>query len=138
MKKTKKSPRIYRSFTEGSIKFFKKQNKILKKLKFQASIFLLGFLITTLLLLAVDVLFVFQKQKEIYFEKAKLNSEIRLWENIVQKYPSKDTYFRLARLEYRVGDLDKSKYYTDKALYMDPNFKEAQEFKKILIRELSS
>ncbi len=130
-KQAKKSPRIYRLFTDP-VKFFKKQNKIFKKLKFQGSIFLLGFLVTTLLLLAVDVLFVFQKQKEIDFEKAKLNSEIRLWENIVQKYPSKDTYFRLAKLEYRVGDLDKSKYYTDKALYMDPNFGQAQEFKKTL------
>lgn len=132
VKSSKKSPRIYRFFTEGPKKFFRKQSKVIKKLKFQGSIFFLGFLVTTLLLLAVDVLFVFQKQKEIDFQKAKLNSEIRLWENIVQKYPSKDTYFRLAQLEYRVGEVDKSKYYTDKALYMDPNFIQAQEFKKTL------
>lgn len=73
-----------------------------------------------------------QKQKASDFERAKLNSEIALWQNIVQKYPSRDNYFRLAQLEYRVGDIGKSKLYTDKALYLDPNYTQAKKFKKLL------
>ncbi|HZQ30070.1 MAG TPA: hypothetical protein VFA93_03255, partial [Patescibacteria group bacterium] len=120
VKATRKSPRIYRRITD----LFKK-SKVIEKLKFQGSVFLLGFLVMTAIILIIDLLFVFQKQKEADFERVKLGSEIKLWENIVQKYPSKDTYFKLAQLEYRVGDIQKSNYYTDKALYLDPNFTQA-------------
>lgn len=59
-------------------------------------------------------------------EKAIILSQIRTWESITEKFQGyKDGYLQLAVLEYRLGDFTKAKIFLDKALYLDPNYKEA-------------
>lgn len=128
----KKSPRNFRFITERFSKL--KKNKLLfQKLKFQTSIFLYIATIAIILFLILDLFTNFQKQKKINFEKEKIQSEIKLWENIADKFKGyKDAYYHLAVLEFEIGNLDKAKFYISKSLYLDPNFEEGKELKKIL------
>lgn len=129
-------PNIYRTITEPFRLFKKskkKNSKIFKKLKFQG---LVTFYIVTsalILLLSFDLLFSLQKQKEINFEKTKIESEIKLWEAISAKYQGyKEAYYQLALLNYRIGETDKSRNYIERALYLDPNFEKARDLQKTL------
>jgi len=68
-------------------------------------------------------------------EKAVILSQILTWESITDKYQGyKDGYLQLAVLEYRLGAFDKVKTFLDKALYLDPNYKEAIELEKKLTK----
>ncbi|OGH05816.1 MAG: hypothetical protein A2W22_00760 [Candidatus Levybacteria bacterium RBG_16_35_11] len=66
-------------------------------------------------------------------ERAKIQSQIKTWQSITEKFKGyKDGYLQLAVLEYRLGEFEKSKTYLDKALYLDPTYKEALELQKKL------
>jgi len=128
-----KFPNIYRFFTDRFKNFRKRNSKVLKKLRFQGIVTLYAVTIALILFLSLDLLVALQKQKEINFERAKIQSEIKLWEEISQKFQGyKEAYFQLAALEYKLGDFDKAKYYVDKALYLDPNFEKARNLQNIL------
>ncbi|HKC14807.1 MAG TPA: tetratricopeptide repeat protein [Patescibacteria group bacterium] len=132
-KPAKQSPRNYRSITEGFGKFKKKQSKLLQKLKIESLVFLYVLTVILILIFSFDLFQNFQKQKEIGFQGEKIQSEIRLWQDIADKFKGyKEAYYKLALLEYQLGELDKAKYYVDKSLFLDPNFGKAIELKKIL------
>ena len=81
----------------------------------------------------LDILNTLQKQKELNFEKEKIKSEIKLWEDLSKKYPGySEAYFQLAVLNYRLGEFKNSKYYADKALYLDPDFEKARNLREKL------
>jgi len=66
-------------------------------------------------------------------ERAKVESQIKTWQSITDKYKGyKDGYLQLAVLEYRLGEFEKAKNYTNQALSLDPGYKEALEFQKKL------
>lgn len=128
-----KFPNIYRTFTENFIKFKKKNSKFLKKLKLQSVVTLYILTIALILILSLDLLNSLQKQKEINFERAKIESEIKVWEAIADKYQGyKEAYFQLAVLNYKLGNFEKAKYYIDKTLYIDPNFTKAKDLQNTL------
>ncbi len=128
-----KFPSIYRRITENLKNFKKRNSMVLKSLKFQGSVFLFITTIGLILFLSLDLLISLQRQKEINLERTKIQGEIKLWEQIAEKYPGyKETYFQLTKLEYQIREYDKAKYYVDKALYIDPNFEKAIELKKTL------
>jgi len=138
-----KFPNIYRvitdplrsSFSEarGFKKITKKNSKIFKKLKFQWLVTLYLVTAVLVLILSFDLLSSLQKQKEINFEKEKIRSEIKLWEDLSQKYPNySEAYFQLAILNYKLGEFKSAKYYVDKALYLNPDFEKARNLKETL------
>ena len=128
-----KFPNIYRTITERFKNISKKNSKIFKKLKSQWLV--TSYLVTAvlILILSFDLLNSLQKQKEINFEKTKIQSEIKLWEALSEKYQGyKEAYYQLALLNYKIGEIDKAKFYVNKALYLDPNFENAKSLQKIL------
>ena len=128
-----KFPNIYRSFTESPKRIKKRNQKVFKIFKFQsiATVYILT--IGLVLILSLHLLVSLQRQKEINFERTKIESEIKLWEEISQKFPEyKDAYFQLAVLNYKLGNIEPAKYYVEKALFIDPNFEKAKNLQKIL------
>lgn len=142
-KKSKQFPKNYRTITDPlrqifsearRFKKFRKNNlKLLEKLKLEGIIFIYAITIFLILISAFDLFSNFQKQKEINFETEKIQSEIKLWQEVTNKFKDyKEAYYQLAILEYRLGETDLAKFYIDKSLYLDPNFEKARELRKIL------
>lgn len=83
--------------------------------------------------MSFDVFDNFQKQKEIAFQKEKIQSEIKVWQDLVSKFKDyKEGYYKLSVLEYEIGNIDKAKFYLNQALNIDPNFEKAKDLKRIL------
>lgn len=149
--RSKQFPNIYRFITEkkqGFLKISKKLNFLNKSISLpyqskldkyakELSVFFTVFAISSLLIgiaiLSVDVYSGLKQKRAVELEKKELVSQIELWQSIGQRYSNfRDAFFRLAILEYRIGDFDKAKYYLEKTLVLDPNLKEAEELEKIL------
>lgn len=132
-KTAQKSPSNYRSFTERSKKFFKDRSTIIQKIKFQAVVFLYIATLALIIFMTLDLLKNLQRQKEINFQRGKIESQVKVWQDIADRFQGyKEAYYQLASLEYQLGNIDKAKFYINKALYLDPNFEKARELLKIL------
>ena len=60
-------------------------------------------------------------------EKIGLVSELSYWQQIVSQYEGyRDAYFRIASLEYQLGQIDEAKKSVEKVLSLDPNFENAR------------
>lgn len=64
------------------------------------------------------------KQREVIAtHQAQLQQQVTYWEGIADKYQGyRDVYYRLASLQYRLGNVEESQKYVRKALEVDPNF----------------
>src|SRR5664279_4522501 len=61
--------------------------------------------------------------QEMQAERQKINGEISYWKTMAQQYNGyRDIYFRIAQLEYKMGNMEESKNYVKKAMELDPNF----------------
>ncbi len=85
------------------------------------SLFLLGLIF----LQGVTLWYNFQ-QREVYMEeRAHVEKEIVYWQGIADKYQGyRDVYYRIASLQYKLGNVAASQEYVKKALDLDPNFPE--------------
>ena len=71
------------------------------------------------------------KLQTIRNERSELRQEIGYWEQIIIKHPDyRDGYFKLALLEYQLGEKDKARQYVEKTLTIDPNYQPAIAFQK--------
>lgn len=132
-KPANKSPKNYRTITEKLKVFGKKNSKLVFKLKTEGLVILYVITIFSILFLSFDLFANIQKTREITFQKEKIQAEISLWENVASKFKnSREAYYKLAVLNYELGDIDKAKFYLSKSLYIDPNFDKARDLKKIL------
>lgn len=137
-------PNIYRFITESvPVKNLKKhkfrllnQPKLKKYLTFLSII--LVFLIVIILVFGV-MLFSLRIYKsvvnyrQISFERQNLQSQINFWKSINQKYDGyADAYFRIAVLEYRLGNFNQALEYNQKALFLNPNFEDAKKLEVLL------
>jgi len=137
-------PNIYRSITESSpVQKLKKivirllnQPKVNKLLTFLSII--LVFLVVLILVLEIAVFSVktfryYNYYRQISTQRENLQSQINFWRSIADKYDGyKDAYFRIALLEYQLGDFQKAKDANLKALVLDPNFDDAKKLEVIL------
>lgn len=65
-------------------------------------------------------------------KRAKLQTEMTLWENIAVKYPTyRDANFKVAVIAYQLGDRQKEELYLHKTLEIDPNYIYAQNLGKL-------
>lgn len=125
--KGKEFPKNSRLITEKVI--FKKKTNFLK--------FVLPVLYIILLCLLTVIGVDVYKNARIYLdltsEKGQITKDIRELQDKIGKYPSfKEGYLKLAILEYRLGKFEESRKYIREALNLDPNFKDAEEFAKIV------
>ena len=137
-------PNIYRNITESknvqslqniSIRLLN-QPKVNKLLTFLSIIFV--FLVVIILVLEITVFSFgafryYDYYRQISLQRENLQSQINFWQSIADRYDGyKDAYFRIALLEYRLGDLQKAKVANAKALILDPNFDDAKKLEVIL------
>jgi len=68
------------------------------------------------------------KQREVLSqEHQQLQSEVSYWEGVANKYQGyRDVYYKIAALQYKLGDISDSQKYVKKALELDPNFPEGR------------
>ncbi len=110
-----------------SINRFITESSLLRHTIFYSKIFLVsfvsGFLLINILLQAAIFsrnLLEIQSRAQ---ARAKIANEIQYWKNVSQQYKDyRDVYFKLATLEYELGNIGESKQYMQKALQLDPNF----------------
>ncbi|OGH20065.1 MAG: hypothetical protein A3D74_00625 [Candidatus Levybacteria bacterium RIFCSPHIGHO2_02_FULL_37_13] len=127
-----------------SKQFFKKKEKLSRSLQFP-NIFrsfteryfltlLVSFVLVIILaIVGLDLYKDVLEQKKIETERKETISKIEYWQKIVDKYKDyRDAYFQLAILEYRLKNFDKSKYYLNKVLSIDPNFENGRDMEQIL------
>lgn len=126
-------PKNYRSFTEDLEKFGKRNSKTISKLKLELYVIAYFVVIFGILIFSLDLLASFQKRKEINLQKEKIKNEIRVLEDVTSKLNNyREAYYKLAVLEFEIGEIDKAKFYLNKSLFIDPNFEKAREFQKVL------
>jgi tetratricopeptide (TPR) repeat protein len=59
-------------------------------------------------------------------DREQVMHEIVYWKQIADTYSGyRDIYYRIATLQYKLGNKEESKKYLKKALELDPNFEEA-------------
>lgn len=124
-----KFPRIYRFITESL--FFKHFSK------FQKRFVLAGFLTALFIGATTYVLFDLYRnlsyKAQLEEERKSIINQVKNWQSIAEEYKGfRDAYFQLALLEYRLKNFEISKEYLNKALSLDPNFKEGEKLKSIL------
>ncbi|MCL4418976.1 tetratricopeptide repeat protein [Patescibacteria group bacterium] len=121
-KQKTKFPKIFRFITER-----------LELFKLVLIGFVSGILFAVLVFVAIDVYKNYQQKLLLDLERRAIINEISFWNNASIKYQgNKDAYFQLALLEYRLKDFSKSKYYLQKALFLDPNFEDGRKLESIL------
>ena len=137
-------PKIYRIITERKtvVKTYKlairllNQPKLKKYMPWITKVFSLFAIIILSFGIIIFTLKIYENiatYTKIVFERQNLRSQISFWKSISEKYEGyKDAYFRIALLEYRLGNFDKAKEYNQKALFLDPNFEDAKKLEEIL------
>ena len=61
-------------------------------------------------------------------ERSQLQNEVTYWENIANKYKGyRDVDYRIAALQYKLGNISESQKYVKKALQLDPNYQDAKD-----------
>lgn len=74
-----------------------------------------------------------QEKKRIEIERQQIISEIDFWQTVSKKYKGyRDAYFKLAVLEYKLGNDAKSQFYLSKTFALDPNFAKGRALEKSL------
>ena len=120
-------PRIYRLITE------KRKKEVFKKLKLQVLVILFLASIFLIFIFSIDLISNIQKENELKVSRLELEKEVKGWQSIADKYQeNKQAYLEISLIEYRLGNFDSSKYFLNKALFIDPNFKEAKNLQEIL------
>ena len=72
-------------------------------------------------------------------QRQNLQSQINFWQSVADKYSGyKDSYFRIAVLEYRLGNFSEAKNYNQKALLLDPNFADAKQLEVFIDKKLGN
>lgn len=141
---TPQFPSIYRIITESAV--YKNSLKNWNRLPNQSNLkktliilFVTAFSILSLILLTGIVVLT----KDLYDKAIEINKiivnrqniqrQINFWQSVSEKYPGyKDAYFKIAILQYQLGDLESSKKNNNKALLLDPSYDDAKKLEKLL------
>ena len=110
-----------------------KLNKILKIISVFFVILIVILLSFGIIVFGIRFYKNYQDFRKISVQRENLQSQINFWQSIADKYPGyKDAYFRIAILQYQLGNFQKSKDANIKALLLDPNFDDAKNLEVIL------
>jgi tetratricopeptide (TPR) repeat protein len=119
--KPQKSPRNYRiipeSWNKDEIAFFG-----------GAIIILIAIVVVT-----YNLFLNLNQENNLANKKISLTRQEIFWREQVKVHPDyRDAYMSLALVEYQLNNLSEAQSNLDKAMALDPNFKEGRELKKIL------
>jgi tetratricopeptide (TPR) repeat protein len=111
-------PRNLRFITEG--KFTERQSRNIKVVLVSAASL---FLLALIFLQSVTLWYNIREQQTLVLEREQLQNEAAYWEQIANKYQGyRDVYYRIASIQYKLGNYNESQKYVKKALELDPNF----------------
>src|SRR6266550_2672328 len=83
------------------------------------------YLLALIFLQAVAIWYNVQQRDVQAQQRVRLQNEVKYWEGIATKYQGyRDVYYRIAALQYKLGNIAESQKYVKKALELDPNFPE--------------
>jgi tetratricopeptide (TPR) repeat protein len=81
------------------------------------------FLLALIALQGVVIWHTMQEREVVAQQKGQLEQQVAYWKGVADKYQGyRDVYYRIASLQYRLGNVDESQKYVKKALELDPNF----------------
>ncbi|MBP9719474.1 MAG: tetratricopeptide repeat protein [Candidatus Levybacteria bacterium] len=122
-----KSPSISRSITESILASLRSEKWVL--LASVSGVFFLCLMLYAIVQLSHSL----RVQKQVMQEKAKVMRDMSFWQNVTVERPEyRDGYFMLAVLQYQIGKKQEAVATVQKALEIDPNFKEGRELERIL------
>jgi len=111
-------PSFFRFITEYSFTHQQSQN-----IKIFLSSFLSLFLLGLIFLQGVVFWHQMQQQQYVAQQKSQLQKEVKYWQQVADKYQGyRDVYYRIASLQYKLGNIQEAQSYVKKALELDPNF----------------
>ena len=91
--------------------------------------FVSTFLAAAVMVQGIDLTRQVRTLEQLRLEREQMRREVVYWEDVVRKHQDyRDGYFRLALLEYRLGNREKAKAYLDQTLMIDPNYVPALNF----------
>ena len=115
-------PRNLRLITEYS--FTQAQSHNIKVIL--VSIFSL-FLIGLIFLQGVSLWYSIQEKEVFAQQRVQLQQEVQAWQQVANKYKGyRDVYYRIASIQYKLGNVASAQSYVKKALQLDPNYPEGQ------------
>src|SRR6185437_15447922 len=113
-------PKNLRFITEYT--FTESQSHLIKVILTSVISLLLLFLI---FLQGIAIWSDYKQQELLVQQRQELQNEVNYWKGIAQKYQGyRDVYYRIAALQYKLGNITESQKYIKKALELDPNFPE--------------
>lgn len=115
---SQKSPSIFRFITEYTL-----SDKAITHAKLMIIGFFSGLLLVSIAYQTNKLFHNLQAVQVMRHERGKINQEIVYWKHVSERYEGyRDVYFRIAALEYKIGNKRESEQYMEKALEIDPNF----------------
>jgi len=85
------------------------------------------FLLALIFLQSVSLWDNYKQQESLSQNRQQLQNEVNYWEQIASKYQGyRDVDYRIAAIEYKLGNTVESQEYVKKALQLDPNFPEGR------------
>ena len=81
------------------------------------------FLLVLIFLQSITLWYNIREQQTLVLEREQLQNEAAYWEQVANKYQGyRDVYYRIASIQYKLGNYNESQKYVKKALELDPNF----------------
>jgi hypothetical protein len=117
-KKVVELPSIYRFISEDLL-----STRSLYYTKILTISFLSAILITQIIIQTSQLLHNMQASQATQAARQHIMGEASYWKNIANQYKGyRDIYFRIALLEYKLGNKGESQKYLNKVMELDPNF----------------
>lgn len=115
-------------------KLFPKINRfITEEWKLILSSLMSGVIIFGIVFQGIELYKTTKMQDEITQQRIEVIKERNFWEDQLVRYPNhRDIYFKIATLEYSLGNKNEARMNLDKALEIDPNFEEGRELEQQL------
>lgn len=105
--------------------------------KFQTKLIQFAFVYLSIVILALSYITMnlFKTYQAAKSQREQEDKQLQYWEDVLRKQPNyPDAYYKAALNAARLGEANKAFEYVDKALFYDPNFKEAEKLKEELLR----
>lgn len=114
--------------------FFPKINRfITESWKIILISFISGALLIAIALQSISFYHNYQEEKRLEATRGKTIAELKYWQQIAGEYKNyRDAYFKIATLEYRLGNIEEARINLKKTLDLDPNFEKAREMEKLM------
>lgn len=119
--KTLQLPKIYRFITEKVV-----TSEVFSTIKVIVLASLTGVLVLGIIYQGYMLYSNIERVNTSYAMRGELLREVSYWKQLVVQYPGyRDAYFRIASLEYALGDTHEARTFVEKTLQLDPNFEAA-------------